>query len=63
MLPYFPILRAQHIFHGGFRKDQSTIDHCLALHPLTEKYTCSPKIFLFAVFVDFKSAFDLIPKW
>ena len=46
----------------GFRKDQSTIDHCILLSHLAEKYMTSYGNGLFTAFIYLKSAFDSIPR-
>lgn len=44
----------------GFRGDCSTLDCCLVLYYLAEKYTSLPKGTFLQAFVDFNSAFEQI---
>lgn len=45
-----------------FPKGKSTIDHCLTLAFLANKYLKSKGENLYAAFIDLKSAFDSIPR-
>ena len=47
---------------AGFRLGRSTIDQGLILHHLASKYSALKGGALYAAFIDFKSAFDLIPR-
>ena len=47
---------------AGFCCGKSAIDHCFILNHLREKYTCLPKKFLYATFVNLTSAFDRINR-
>ena len=49
--------------HGqaGFRKSHSTIDHLVTLRVLMEE-SCLAGKGLYCCFVDFKKAFDMVPR-
>lgn len=47
---------------AGFRAHRSTLDQGLVLQHLAEKYTSKKGGSLYVAFIDFKSAFDLIPR-
>lgn len=47
---------------AGFRKGRSTIDQAFTLHHLISKFSKPPNKSLYAAFVDFSSAFDLLDR-
>uniref|UniRef100_A0A803TV69 ribonuclease H n=1 Tax=Anolis carolinensis TaxID=28377 RepID=A0A803TV69_ANOCA len=47
---------------AGFRKGRSTIDHCIVLNHLAEKYQKRPYKGLYTAFIDLKAAFDSVPR-
>ncbi|XP_015271973.1 PREDICTED: unconventional myosin-VI, partial [Gekko japonicus] len=47
---------------AGFRAGRSTLDHCLMLQHLIEKYGSGGQTSLYAVFVDLKAAFDTVSR-
>ena len=47
---------------GGFTRGRSTLDHCLVLDYLVQKYVSQAKGTLFAAFVDLKAAFDSVDR-
>ena len=46
----------------GFKKGSRPTDHILTLKTLIEKYATGSKRYLYSCFVDFKSAFDTVPR-
>lgn len=53
------ILGAEQI---GFRKDRTTLDHCLILSHLIHKYALKTKSKMYVAFLDLKSAFDSVDR-
>ena len=47
---------------AGFREERGTLEHCLILQHLIEKYASKNVTSLYAAFVDLKAAFDSIPR-
>uniref|UniRef100_A0A803T0U9 ribonuclease H n=1 Tax=Anolis carolinensis TaxID=28377 RepID=A0A803T0U9_ANOCA len=47
---------------AGFREGRSTIDQCIVLQHLIEKYTSQRTSSLYAAFIDFRAAFDSISR-
>lgn len=43
---------------AGFRGGRATIDHCLTIQQLIEKYASKSLVSLYIAFIDFKTAFD-----
>lgn len=47
---------------AGFRPKHSTIDHCITLRHMVEKVWDKQGNEVFCCFVDFKKAFDTVPR-
>ncbi|XP_029140766.1 cytochrome P450 2J2 [Protobothrops mucrosquamatus] len=47
---------------AGFREGRGTINQCLVLHHLIEKYASNRPVSLYAAFIDLKAAFDTVTR-